>query len=106
MQKCKKNAKHKMRKINKLVNLGRCSIDNRKKSMTVSDNTIMGEGLQDFFKNLGKKGPNLSKSIAEIVLKNPSRALDFTANIASAAASKNPTNVLSTPPEVFKFYQK
>ena len=29
--------------------------------MIVSDNTIQAEGLGDFFKNLGKKGPNLSK---------------------------------------------
>ena len=33
---------------------GYCSICNRKKSMTVSDNTIEAEGLGSFFKNLGK----------------------------------------------------
>ena len=32
-----------------------CSISNRKKSMTVSDNTIKTESLGDIFKNLGKK---------------------------------------------------
>ena len=32
---------------------GCCSICSRKRSMTVSDNTIIGEGLGDFFKNLG-----------------------------------------------------
>ena len=36
------------------VLLGYCSICNRKKSMTVSDNTKQAEGLGDFFKNLGK----------------------------------------------------
>ena len=34
---------------------GYCSICNRKKSMTVSHNTIKAEGLGDFFWNLGKK---------------------------------------------------
>ena len=37
------------------VLIGYCSICNRNKSMTVSDNTIQAEGLSDFFKNLGKK---------------------------------------------------
>ena len=31
-----------------------CSICNRKKSMTVSDNIIQAEGLSSFFKNSGK----------------------------------------------------
>ena len=62
--------------------------------MIVSDNTIAAEGLGDFFKNLGKKGLNVSKNLAKNVLSNPTRALDLTANIASAAASRNPKNVL------------
>ena len=41
--------------------VGKCVICNRKKSMIVSDNTIKAEGLGDFFKNLGKKGLNVSK---------------------------------------------
>ena len=71
------------------VLIGFCSICNRKKSMTVSDNTIKAEGWGDLFKNLGKKGPNVSKKMAKNVLKNPSRALDITANIATAALSRN-----------------
>ena len=35
------------------VLIGYCSVCNRKKSMTVSDDTIKAEGLGDFFKNLG-----------------------------------------------------
>ena len=35
--------------------IGYCSICNRKKSMTVSHNTIEAEGLSDSFKNLGEK---------------------------------------------------
>ena len=49
------------------VLIGYCSICNRKKSMTVSDNTIKAEGLGDFFKNLGKKRLNVSKKMAKNV---------------------------------------
>ena len=35
--------------------------------MTVSDNTMQEEGLDDFFKNLGKKGLNVSKKMAKNV---------------------------------------
>ena len=41
-------------KGNKVL-IGYCSICNRKKSMTVSDNTRKAEGLGNFFKNLSKK---------------------------------------------------
>ena len=58
--------------------------------MTVSDNTIKAEGLGDFCKNLGKKGLNVSKKMAENVLSNPTRASDSMVNFATAAASKNP----------------
>ena len=69
------------------VLIGYCSICNRKKSMTVSDNTIKAEGLGDFCKNLGKKGLNVSKKMAKNVLGNPGRALDLTAKLTTAAAS-------------------
>ena len=72
--------------------------------MIVSDKTIQAEGLGDFFKNIGKKGLNVSKKMAKNVLKNPSRALDTTGNIATAAASRNPENVMSTLPELIIFY--
>ena len=84
--------------------VGKCVICNRKKTMIVSDNVIQAEGLGDFFKNLGKKGLKVSKKMAKNVLKNPSRALDITANIATAAASRNSKNVMSTLPELITFY--
>ena len=90
------------REIKLLV--GKGVICDRKKSMIVSDNTIQAEGLGDFFKNLCKKGLNVSKKMAKNVLKNPSRALDITANIATAAVSRNPKNVMSTLPELITFY--
>ena len=90
------------REIKLLV--GQCSICNRKKSMIVSDNTIQAEGLGDFFNNLGKKGLNVSKKMAKNVLSNPGRALDLTAKIATAAASLNSKQALSTLPELITFY--
>ena len=36
------------------VIIGYCSVCNRKKSMTVSDNTIKAEGLGSFFLKFGK----------------------------------------------------
>ena len=72
--------------------------------MIVSDNTIQADGLGDFLKNLGKSFVKVGKNLAKNKLKNPSRALDITANIATAAASRSPKNVISTQPEVIKFY--
>ena len=90
------------REIKLLV--GQSSDCNRKKSMIVSDNTIQAEGLGEFFKNLGKKGLNVSKKMAKNVLSNPGRALDLTAKIATAAASRNSKQALSTLPELITFY--
>ena len=91
------------REINLLV--GKCVICNRKKTMIVSDNTIQVEGLGDFFKNVGKKGLNESKKMAKNVLSNPTRALDLTAKIATAAASRNSKQALSKLPELITFYK-
>ena len=84
--------------------VGKCVICDRKKTMIVSDNVIQAEGLGDFFKNLGKKGLNVSKTMAKKVLSNPGRALDLTAKIATAAASRSSKQALSTLPELITFY--
>ena len=84
--------------------VGKCMICNRKKSMIVSDNTIKAEGLGSFFKNLGKISAKAGQKLAKNVLSNPGRALDLTAKIATAAASKSPQAALSTLPEVINFY--
>ena len=84
--------------------VGKSMVCNIKKSMIVSDNTIEAEGLGDFFSNLGKKGINVSKKIAKNVLSNPGRALDLTAKKATAAASRNSKQALSTLPELITFY--
>ena len=86
------------------VLIGFCSVCNRKKSMTFSDDTIKAEGLGDFFNNLGKKGLNVSKKMAKNVLSNPGRALDLSAKIARAAASRNSKQAFSTLPELKTFY--
>ena len=59
-----------------------CSICSMKKSMTVSDNKILAEGLGDFFEYLGIKRLYASKKMAKNVVKNRGRALDITANVA------------------------
>ena len=74
--------------------------------MIVSDNVIQVEGLGDFFKNLGKISAKAGKKLAKNVLSNPGRALDSTARIATAAATKSPKAALSTLPEVIKFYHE
>ena len=73
--------------------------------MTITDNTIQADGLSDFFKNLGKKGFDVSKKMAENVLRNPGPALDLTANFASAVAFRNTKAFISTLPEVINFYK-
>ena len=72
--------------------------------MIVSDNVIQAEGLGDFFKNLGKKGLNVSKKMAQNVLSNPGRALGLTSKIPIAAASRNSEQALSILPELITFY--
>ena len=85
------------------VKIGYCSICN-KKSVTNCHNTIVAESLGDFFKNLGKKVFNVSKKMAKKVTKNPGRALDIAANIASAVASTNLKKLLTTLPDVITFH--
>ena len=84
--------------------VGKCMICDRKKSMIVSDSVIQAEGLGSFFKNLGKVSAKAGKKLPKNVLKNPGRALEIGANIATAAATKSPKAALSTLPEVINFY--
>ena len=72
--------------------------------MIVPDNTVLVEGLSDFFDNLGKKGLNLSKKVANNVSKYPGRALEIGANVGSAFASRNSKAVSSSLPRVISFY--
>ena len=74
--------------------------------MTVSDNTLKAEWLGCFFKNLGNISAKAGKKLATNVLKNPARALEIGAKVATAAVSRNPNNVLSTLPEVIIFCHK
>ena len=75
-----------------------------KKSMTVSDNTIVAEALREFFKNVGQKGRSASKKMANSVLKKTRRALEICAIVDSAFASRSPKAALSSLPEVINFY--
>ena len=81
---------------------GNCMICDRNKSLIVSERTIDGEGLGDFFKHLGSAAKNVGKKI----LNNPGRALEIAANIGTASASKNPQLIAATAPDVIKFVQQ
>ena len=84
--------------------VGKCAICDKRKSLVVSDNVIQAEGLIDFFKNLGESSVKVGKKLATNVLINRSRAVDITANIATAAASRSPKKVVSILSEVIIFY--
>ena len=77
---------------------GNCVTCNRKKSLIVSERTIDGEGLGDFFKHLG----SAAKYVGKKILNNPGRALEIAANIGTAAASKNPRMIAATAPDIIK----
>ena len=71
----------------------------RNKSITVSDATMEAEGLQDFFKSVGRATVNFGKKVA----KNPVRALEIAIKIGSAAASRNPRAALSATSDLINF---
>ena len=76
--------------------LGRCVICDRKKTMIVSDNVIQAEGLGSFFKNLGKKGLNVSKKMAKNDIKQPWTSLRFNSkNSHSSSFSKFKTGFIN-----------
>ena len=68
--------------------------------MVVSDNKIEAERLSSFFRKLGKSSSKIGEKSATNVKKSTGRALDLTANIATAAASRNHQAALSASPEV------
>ena len=72
--------------------------------MIVNDNTIQAGSLVDFFQKSRLKRTKSVKKMAKNVLSNPARALDLTAKIATAAASRNSEQALSTLPELITFY--
>ena len=72
--------------------------------MIVSDVTIKAEGLDSFFKTVGKISAKAGKKLATNALKNPARFLEIGANVATAASSRNPKAALSTLREVINFY--
>ena len=53
---------------------------------------------------MGKISTKAGKKLAKNVVSNPGRALDLTAKIATAAATKSPKAALSTLLEVINFY--
>ena len=82
---------------------GTCTICSRNKSMFVSDATIEGEGLGEFFKNIGKQLKNVGKTVGKNIAKNPGKALDLALNLGMAGASKNPSAILQSGMQTGKF---
>lgn len=86
---------------------GQCSDCKRKKAMFVSDNTIEGEGLGDFFRGIGKFAKKNviphAKKLGKNVLNNPARAFELGQQTAFAAMSRNPMAIASTVPQLAKF---
>ena len=78
---------------------GSCTTCGRNKSMTVSDATIEGEGLKDFFKSVGKAAVGFGKKVAN----NPVRALEIASNIGQAAVTRDPKAALKVTPDLIKF---
>ena len=70
--------------------------------MIVSNITLQAEGLGDYSKSLGKKGFDIPKKMAKIVLKDPGRALKIGANVGSAFASRILKNFIH-PARNFQF---
>jgi hypothetical protein len=87
--------------------IGQCSQCNRKKALFVSDNTIEGEGLGDFFKGIGKFAKKNvlphAKKLGQNVLNNPARAFELGQQAAFAAMSRNPAALAATVPQLAKF---
>ena len=86
------------------VLIGYCSLCNRKKSFTFSDNTAQAKGLGSSFKILRRILARTGKKFATNILKYPGGALELNSNIATSVATKSPKAVLSSLPEVINFY--
>ena len=53
---------------------------------------------------MGKISAKAGEKLATSISKTPGRTLEFTSNIASAGATKNPEAALSSLPEMNNFY--
>ena len=82
---------HKINKTGLPVKLlrGTCTTCKRNKSPIVSDQTINGEGLVDFFKHFGKTTAEAAKNVGKKILNNPARALGKAAIIGTAVKIQN-----------------
>ena len=62
-----------------------CTKCRRNKSMTVYDAIIEAEGLEEFFKSVGRATINFGKKVAN----KPVRVLEIASKMGAAAASRN-----------------
>ena len=65
---------------------------------------MKAEGLGSFFKTFGRMSAKAGKIQPLRYKKNPSRALEITSNVLTAAAIKSPKATLSNLPEGIIFY--
>ena len=72
--------------------------------MIVGDKSTQAEELCGFSNNLGRISAKTGKKLTTNVLKKPSRALELSSNLATAAATKSLKVALSSLPEVISFY--
>ena len=84
---------------------GFCTTCKRNKSLIVSDQTINGKRLRDFFEHLGKAAGSAAKNVGKKILNNPARALELAANIGTAAPSKNPKLIAANAPDIIKSHR-
>ena len=79
--------------------IGYCSVCNREKSMTVSDNIIKAEGLGDFFRNLGKVSSKAAKKLA-------TNALKIQLNSLKLEQTLLPQQQVEILKQIYQHYQK
>ena len=91
-------------KMGQKILIGKVVQCNRKKSISLSDNTIHGEGFRKICKTIGK-APLQQVKNGYKCKKNPTGASENRAKIESATASKKIGTPLSTIPGVIFFFE-
>ena len=89
-------------KGNKVL-FGFCWKSHGKKHTTLSDKTVIAEGLGDFFRTLGIKRLGVSRNLPKNVWENPGQTLENGAKVGTAFASRSPKAALSSILEVINF---
>ena len=73
-----------------------------KESINVSHNALKTEGLDDFFKNVGRSFAKAGKGLATNAVKRPGRAMKNGTNVGRVIISNHLKAAKSTIPKVLK----